>query len=330
MSVIHGTPGDDTIKGTPQKDVIFGYDGDDTLSGKGGDDIVHGGPGHDLIRGDEGDDFLYGERGDDLIVGGPGDDRLLGGEGNDVLIGGPGNDRVQGGMGRNLYVWSVGDGVDTIQDQAGLGALLLQGITSDQIRLERCDRQSFNIFYHDELILQIQGIQTIQAEDGRFLLYHWNHRIQGTPQDDTLIGTSHDDLIQGFGGNDLIRGEAGDDILMGGPGDDWLEGGPGNDQIHSGEGDDVVRGGPGDDKLYGGRGRTTYIYAVGDGYDTIRDEGKGSKLLLQDIASTDVTIQAIEGGLAFKVFYRGEPIVLMKGVDLIQTTDGCFDLSYWS
>ncbi|WP_264690190.1 hypothetical protein [Moraxella bovis] len=43
-----------------------------------------------------------------------GNDRLIGNAGNDTLIGGAGNDRLEGGEGNNTYIFSLGDGKDTI------------------------------------------------------------------------------------------------------------------------------------------------------------------------------------------------------------------------
>ena len=95
---IRGGLGNDTINGDSGNDIIFGYDGDDRLNGGIGNDSVHGGNGNDT---------LWGESGDD---------RLNGGDGNDVLFGGPGTDYLVGGKGADTYVFSLGEGKDTITD----------------------------------------------------------------------------------------------------------------------------------------------------------------------------------------------------------------------
>ena len=98
---IRGSLGNDTINGDSGNDIIFGYDGDDRLNGGIGNDSVHGGNGNDT---------LWGESGDD---------RLNGGDGNDVLFGGQGTDYLVGGKGADTYVFSLGEGQDTITDNVG-------------------------------------------------------------------------------------------------------------------------------------------------------------------------------------------------------------------
>ena len=98
---IRGGLGNDTINGDSGDDVIFGYDGDDRLNGGMGNDSVHGGNGNDT---------LWGESGDDRLNGGDGDDVLFGGQGTDYLVGGKGAD---------TYVFSLGEGKDTIIDNVG-------------------------------------------------------------------------------------------------------------------------------------------------------------------------------------------------------------------
>ena len=98
---IRGGLGNDTINGDSGNDIIFGYDGDDRLNGGMGNDSVHGGNGNDT---------LWGESGDD---------RLNGGDGNDILFGGQGTDYLVGGKGADTYVFSLGEGKDTITDNVG-------------------------------------------------------------------------------------------------------------------------------------------------------------------------------------------------------------------
>ena len=98
---IRGGLGNDTINGDSGNDIIFGYDGNDRLNGGIGNDSIHGGNGNDT---------LWGESGND---------RLNGGDGNDVLFGGQGTDYLVGGKGADTYVFSLGEGKDTITDNVG-------------------------------------------------------------------------------------------------------------------------------------------------------------------------------------------------------------------
>ena len=89
--------------------VIRGTDNKDSLSAFSGENYkIYAGGGDDVISGYSGNDKLYGQEGNDTIYGGNGNDYIEGGVGNDYLNGGAGND---------TYVFSKGDGKDTIYDQ---------------------------------------------------------------------------------------------------------------------------------------------------------------------------------------------------------------------
>lgn len=75
-------------------------------------------------------------------------------------------------------------------------------------------------------------------------------------------GTHKIDSLYSYDGNDILMGSRGDDSLYGSDGDDSLFGGEGNDILH---------GGAGNDKLNGGWGADLFLFAKGDGLDTIED-----------------------------------------------------------
>lgn len=72
-------------------------------------------------------------------------------------------------------------------------------------------------------------------------------------------------------GNDRASGGAGNDKLSGGAGSDIIRGDAGTDTLNGNGGNDRLAGGSGTDKLTGGTGRDVFIYADGDGADTIVD-----------------------------------------------------------
>lgn len=132
--ILKGGGGDDRMKGGAGNDRLSGQGNDDILKGNGGADTLKGGGGHDRLAGGGGRDVLDGQRGNDVLFGGggsdylsgsAGNDRLLGQNGkdelfgdfgNDVLIGGRGNDRLTGGAGKDSFIFTRGDGFDTITD----------------------------------------------------------------------------------------------------------------------------------------------------------------------------------------------------------------------
>lgn len=123
--VINGGRGDDTLKGgggadkiigSAGNDLLKGGGGSDTLKGGGGDDIIKGGTGADTIKGGTGADVIKGGGGNDLILGGGGADTIKGGTGADELRGNKGSDTLEGGSGSDTFIFSKGDGADTILD----------------------------------------------------------------------------------------------------------------------------------------------------------------------------------------------------------------------
>ncbi len=134
-----GNPTRLTIDGegftVPYNQVKFGGAADETIvgvdnpDGVGNYDHLYGGAGNDTIQGKGGDDYLEGNSGDDHLYGGDDNDTMLGGTGNDTLEGGKGNDRLEGGVGNDTYIYTSGDGLDTILDTDGLGSIKFDGTT---------------------------------------------------------------------------------------------------------------------------------------------------------------------------------------------------------
>lgn len=280
--IIKGGAGDDVLNGDydPSQlalaahgnDSLYGGDGNDTLVGNGGDDYLDGGADSDILDGGEGNDRLIGGAGDDQLVGGAGMDMLSGGAGLDRLWGGEGADTLEGGLGDDQLQGESGDdrlagndGADILWGQAGNDAL--EGGAGNDVLIGDGDGNG--------------------AEDGG------NDRLYGGDGNDVLSGDAGDDFLDGGNGDDLVQGGAGDDTLHGGDGRDQLDGGQGADVLHGGSGDDVLRGGDGTDEMYGGDGNDvllgsgtfvggrgadslvsswqsdTFVYARGDGADSI-------------------------------------------------------------
>ena len=65
---------------------------------------------------------LTGTDGNDSITGTDVVDRITVLAGDDILVGGRGNDVLTGGAGNDTYIFNIGDGSDTIDDTARLGA----------------------------------------------------------------------------------------------------------------------------------------------------------------------------------------------------------------
>ena len=94
-----------------------------------------------------------------------------------------------------------------------------------------------------------------------------------------------------------IQGTNGNDDLPSGRNADYLEGGAGDDTLTGNGGSDTLEGGTGNDELEGGTGADTFVYALGDGNDTITDYSE------EDIIK----------------FTSGTPKITTKGNDIIFT-----------
>lgn len=182
-SVIEGTDGNDSIRGTRASELILAKGGNDHVDGAGGDDCIIGGGGSDRL--------LDGGSGNDIIVGGPGNDRIDGGQKNDIIYGSDGNDRLDGGQGHD-YI-DGGKGNDKIDGGSG----------------------------NDE-IMGGEGNDRIDGESGSDLIYGGlgNDRIWGGPSNDDLYGDQGDDRIDGDSGDDYLNGGPDHDELKGGSGTD--------------------------------------------------------------------------------------------------------------
>ncbi|WP_263627221.1 beta strand repeat-containing protein [Stappia stellulata] len=66
------------------------------------------------VRGSIFNDVLKGDAGGNTLYGNAGDDFLDGRAGNDVLVGGTGDDALYGGDGSDLFLYTLGDGNDTV------------------------------------------------------------------------------------------------------------------------------------------------------------------------------------------------------------------------
>ncbi|MEQ9624197.1 calcium-binding protein [Coleofasciculus chthonoplastes] len=152
------------------------------------------------------------------------------------------------------------------------------------------------------------GVDALSGDAGDDFLNGGNgaDTLDGLAGNDTLIGGRGGDVLNGGNGDDLLLG---DDLNIGAGGDDILNGGAGNDILDGGKGADILTGGAGDDLLTGGKGGDTFVFAAGEGTDTISDFQLGSDLI------------GLSGGLDFgSLTFSGDEILV--GSDVLAILDG--------
>jgi Ca2+-binding RTX toxin-like protein len=221
----------------------------------GDNDTIIGGSGDDTIFGQDGDDSLSGGADNDIVDGGIGDDWLSGNLGNDTVRGGDGADSVYGAEGDDVLYGDAGN--DSMEGWTGNDTMF--GGTGDD--------------YIDGSI----GADSLEGGDG-------NDTLLGGSDvgNDTLRGGLGDDSLSAGGGDDFLDGGDGADILFAADGNDQLDGGAGNDTLDGWTGNDTINAGTGDDQITGGDGNDTFVYAAGDGVDTITDFNFGNTGTLND------------------------------------------------
>lgn len=301
---INGGDGNDTIHGGDGKDILIGGAGNDVISGGdgtvGGDrnskDFIFGGDGNDKIYARGGDDYAMGGAGDDYISGSYGDDVLFGDEGNDTLrgysdndtlIGGAGNDRLEGGAGDDTYIYSYGDGKDTILDQYTTKETTKQAykvrvrkrfgksnrwVTETRHRnvtktVEKDGGNDSLQLGHglslDNLAFETSGSsmkigvrdftdsnKKMAALDNTVTIEQWNDADNRIEEIILADGTELDTSKVTF----AKSGYDANDTLNGTSSGDILSGGAGNDTLNASAGDDYLIGGAGNDVLNGGTG----------------------------------------------------------------------------
>ncbi|MDD2722411.1 MAG: hypothetical protein PHH59_00110 [Methylovulum sp.] len=93
------------------------------------------------------------------------------------------------------------------------------------------------------------------------------------------------------------------------PSNDLLIGGQGNDTLKGLAGDDVLYGEEGDDKLEGGQGNDTYLYATGDGVDTIVDHDGSNQIQINGVTVSGEFKPTFNGG---HVYYSADNSFLLQ------------------
>ena len=230
-----------------------------------------------LQQGEE-SETISGTNSNETIYGNGGNDTINGGYGNDVIIGGQGNDTLNGGGDSDTYIYNLGDGLDTITDNAGSNKIVFgEGIAQNNLSFTQIG---------NNLLIYLNGDKNQGVVINSFF-----------SNDSYKIGEIHfaDNSVFYLSetGLTLDQSDRTDNMTISGTDyDDTIIGGSGNDTINAGDDDDIITGGKGNDILNGGYGRDTYIYNLGDGVDTIsetrgNDKIKfGSGIVLDDLKFT--------------------------------------------
>jgi Ca2+-binding RTX toxin-like protein len=206
--------------------------------------------------------FMLGGNGADALVGGTAADLLVGNAGEDLLQGGGGNDTLLGGSGNDTYVYTTGDGLDTILDTSGQNTIAMDGNVLDggaQYGDSHVHRSA------DGKHLYVDAGQGNLIIDGNIVIQNYGTggtfglTMNGPAADTTPALTITGDLApkdQDLSAPGVQRGFDSLNNVITDPNTpepgraDWLYGGSGNDVLIGKGGGDVLYGSSGDDRLY--------------------------------------------------------------------------------
>ena len=294
-------------------------------------------------RGGGGDDRLEGGSGDDILIGDFSD--LLGGAiGDDDLHGGLGNDRLVGRDGLDTYRFNLGDGIDSIEDNAAQNNRVIFGIgiTAEDLRLEIATGDSllirvgsngdvlgivgFGISLPTDFhsVRQFEFGDGTQLTDSQLLARGFDlsapvngGSVRGTAYADHIEGSPVADVIHGGDGNDLLIGGTGDDVLEGDEGDDQLDGGAGNDRLYGGSGSNVLGGGEGNDRLESAGSGDQLFGGMGDDSYHL---WSASQFIIEDVnAGTDIVYLAPSTALTYQTPDNIENVAIQEDLPLDPT-----------
>lgn len=359
--VINGTPDGDLLAGGAGNDSLRGMAGSDYLIGGNGDDSLDGGDGDDDLFGGEGKDTLEGGEGDDYLLGNAGNDIINGGNGNDVISGGTGDDMLNGGRGDDIYHFNRGDGQDAI-DESALGKETYSEAYTYSVAVEKTvgsGKGSYQAWVNETRTGYRSALRTIEGGDdtiefggnidiGDVILKRSGldmiislSPLEGSNVADSLtvkewttqqyrvehLRFMNDFAVDVATISNAQAGTSGDDVIAAQVGEaTWLGGAAGNDILSGSNTADVLHGGTGSDTLNGGDGDDVYIFARGDGRDSITDIGSakvgtdknlpgGDKLLFgPDIKMEDLVLSRNDDEMVVYLRDRSDPEAALSGL----------------
>jgi Ca2+-binding RTX toxin-like protein len=287
-AIVSATDGVNNIDVRGTGNTISLLDGNDGLNVTEGGNFVDGGAGNDSIRFDTNEDVtidlsagttsILGVAGTitgfEVIRTRGGDDTVTGSINGDRIEVHTGADTVNAGDGSDIVF--VVDGGDTLDGGSGINDALFVVST--------------------ETTVVDMAAGTLQIGTDALTNFTDFESFVGSTGVDNVTGSAGSDDIQGRDGNDILNGGAGADVIRGEAGDDTIRGGDGNDFMVDGV----------------GLGNDTYIFDIGDDFDTIAGFTAGAGVVdVIDIQAfgfasfTDVMNAATDSGVNVSIDFDG-------------------------
>ncbi|MGE0424758.1 MAG: M10 family metallopeptidase C-terminal domain-containing protein [Reyranellaceae bacterium] len=344
---LYGGSGDDTLSSDGSlnfkgSNFLEGGDGNDTLIGGPAYDAVDtayygnatGSVIVDLAAGTaagQGSDTLYSV---EAVVGSAFADTLLGSAAANILVGGDGDDTLTGGLGNDILTGAAGNDVFAYSfDGASQGHDIITDFNPDKdaFDFDFGAATSISIVQSGNVMqIVVDGVETTITTPG----YAWPEvgpglssvggsiSVEAPDSGVTITGgtlANIGDAGSAPPGNLVLNGGAIVLAASGGIGSTGgislaspvvIGGSVGDDTLVGGAGDDTLAGRLGNDALTGGGGADLFIYAAGDGNDTITDfdAAEGDRV---DLAGVDFVGTGATGNIA--VLSDGATITAQTG-----------------
>ena len=247
--------------------------------------IIKAGKGNDKITLTKGKkNTVYGEAGNDTVTVNGGSSNLYGGAGNDVYVIGKnstGTAKVKDFSVKKGNTDSVTITGGTVKSIGVSGSdVIVKGGKSAALTLQNAKNKTFTVT--DTL-----GNYTVSGSNVKLTL--------GKNYKGTLTAASFITTVDAKSNANGIT----------------IKGNKKNNTIYGGAGNDTLYGGAGTDKLTGGKGRNTFVYANGDGKDTITDYTAGQDTL--KISGGSIGKTALANSNKDLVFTVGSGTVTLTG-----------------
>ncbi|WP_170419562.1 cadherin-like domain-containing protein [Ruegeria atlantica] len=306
-TVFLGGAGDDVFATGDTVVTIDSGDGADRIETGAGDDVVNAGDGTDIVTGNGGFDHIdlgagndvFYDRGEGIANSAPNDDDVvIGGAGQDVFFSERGNDRLFGGAGDDLFQLQLGNGVRTIEGQAGIDTLSYTledlptgfdpafadlhriSLTLNDVATESIGPGGFRYVFGETLDALIADGEVVEEEidsdregvtdiiyrdsEGRELIViapEFSSFLQLTS---SQPGAEFNQIsLTAVRGIENVTGSALSDDISGNNVDNIVLGREGDDVLSGGGGADMLDGGVGDDQLFGDEGDDRLIAQFG-------------------------------------------------------------------
>jgi Ca2+-binding RTX toxin-like protein len=157
------------------------------------------------------------------------------------------------------------------------------------------------------------GVKLNFSGNDRFDLQGGRDNVWMGDGNDTGLGGAGSDTLDGGRGRDRLTGAQGNDKLSGGDGNDRLSGGSGDDRLFGEGGLDTLIGGTGDDSLDGGSGGDTFVFALGDGADSISGfDVTQDQIDIPDGVSVQFLVRAGDPDVLFYYGTGGDTVTLVN------------------